>query len=649
MSGTSQKISEINPTVITLKKFEDFLKLQRKSNGDKLTDSTVNTYLNNLRTFWNTICLISEEEDLFKYMESTLNGKKSEVLLAAFKSYLRFRGFDEKKIKEISYEKVKKPNALNSKRFLQSHILSPNEISILFRSAKDIQIKALISAFYDSACRRDEIMSARFSQMTIMKSGKDSADIVDNIHAKLNIMGKGRKQRIVYFGKTTMFLIRTLWKDEKPKVNDYIFKFIQPNGVAYKDQSHQLYKIFKKMGQTLLHRNLSPHWFRDCVFEDTEILTSNGWKFHQDISKGDKIFTLNLKSDLIELLSIDYVSRYKVINENLVHLGGERADFLITSDHKNVLNVCRAHQKKFKRFDTWDGWKLLSYDKLKKLKSKRAIKIRSSGLKIEGKSIGKSKATILGWAISDGYLSKRDKCFIIGQSYSANKYKCDLIEKALIESGLTFSKKICKPQINKFNGQICQMCYFRIWTKSCNWFFDYVNLDKTPKYSILGLCGEELECIYNSLMLADGTRFQEYTCQDKRFVDFFFALCSLINKRCKFNFGTQSITKKVIFRTYVADKNESSIRMKDITRVKKTGVVWCPSTKNGTFICRRNGRMCITGNTKATHLASEGALVQYIQGYLGHDSVDQTMEYIKLSEIMGKKAFQGYSKDVSDL
>ena len=59
--------------------------------------------------------------------------------------------------------------------------------------------------------------------------------------------------------------------------------------------------------------------------------------------------------------------------------------------------------------------------------------------------------------------------------------------------------------------------------------------------------------------------------------------------------------------------------------------------------------MCITGNTKATHLASEGALVQYIQGYLGHDSVDQTMEYIKLSEIMGKKAFQGYSKDVSDL
>jgi integrase len=615
--------------------FKLFLDKHLKKNGDKLLPTTKERYTEWIKRFKTEL---DASENVIETMNKYIK-QGNIVMYASFVMYLKYKGFTRQEL--VNLERPP-PQAtfLTSVRKLQEQTLSRAELKILMETTKDLELRLIFSMLYDTAARRHEFMNIRFSHIEPIKEPKD------NIYAKVRIMGKGHKAREVYLGKVSFELLKEYAKGKKKR--DYVIRFIQPDGKEYKSQDHQLWKVTQKHCKPILGRNFHCHMFRHCVSEDTEVLTTDGWKHYNELNKTSNIFTLNMKSDEIQVLPLVNVNVFNV-DEELVHIKTVHIDSLVTKDHKNVLRIAKEKQetkeKQITRWTEWGNWELLSYGGLLQRKNKRLVKMRVSGYKNEGMSIGLTRASILGWVLSDGSIDKKYKFITISQSLTANPEKVEIIRKLLHESCMDYSECLSHGT-NKFNGKPSDMVTFRIPTYECKWILDFINIDRTPKWNILDLNGMELDAIYENMMLGDGSRDKEYAGQNIKRIDFIRVLCALTNRKSTLAIGKHNQTGMDKYRTYICYNDSEQLLDKHFSIVPYKGVVWCPSTKNGTFVCRRNGHIFITGNTALTHLADNGAPVEDISKYAGHSSVSTTMIYIHNSTFMGQRAFRNYSKPI---
>ncbi|KKL08955.1 hypothetical protein LCGC14_2570700, partial [marine sediment metagenome] len=208
-------------------------------------------------------------------------------------------------------------------------------------------------------------------------------------------------------------------------------------------------------------------------------------------------------------------------------------------------------------------------------------------------------------------------------------HKCKRLEKVLKNSGLVYSKHIQKPKINPFNpNKISKMVIFRILKNSCSWIFKFLNYDRTPKPSILRLNQKELKKVFDGIMLGDGVwNGSELTVQNPNILNFFRILCVLLGYRT-LQFFSALENKQ---RTYVTYKNTCNIIIsKHLKKIKYKGTIWCPHTKNGTFIAKRKGKIFITGNSFAAHFLMQGGDISDLKEFLGHKSIQSTMRYAGL-------------------
>ena len=75
----------------------------------------------------------------------------------------------------------------------------------------------------------------------------------------------------------------------------------------------------------------------ECVPRGTEIFTDNGWKEIQDMKIGDDIFTLNTKTNELEVQPIIRTTNKKY-NDDMIHIyNSSSLDMLVTKKHKIVL------------------------------------------------------------------------------------------------------------------------------------------------------------------------------------------------------------------------------------------------------------------------------------------------------------------------
>jgi len=399
-----------------------------------------------------------------------------------------------------------------------------------------------------------------------------------------------------------------------------------------------LQKSFKKYLKIALDReDLSFHGLRHCLSNDVEVLTKEGWKKRNKLKKGEFIYTLNLKDDKIETNPIKNIYQYPY-NKQINQIKTKYIDCLFTDEHKFIIRKRKKDMKRNKTF--WSEWKLLRFNDF----NTSQFKIRLSGLKKEGKSIGKERAFILGLILGDGSISpqrrtngeKSGKYSIsISQSLSANPKKVKKIRKCFVKSGLIYSERREKEKINQFSGKPYQMVYFRPFQKGIEWVFDWINKDRTPKWNILDLNGEELKEVYDAMMMCDGSRGTEYCGQDKKRIDFFITLCHLIGKRALKSKGVLNMGKnkgKEKSRVYVVKDNSCQVDKKDISKVKYKGIVWCPEVKNQTFIARRKNKIFVSGNSGITHYLTKKRWSSLeVQRFAGHSKIATTEIYTHIS------------------
>jgi len=311
-----------------------------------------------------------------------------------------------------------------------------------------------------------------------------------------------------------------------------------------------------------------------CVSEDTEILTENGWMRYNEIKEGDNVFSYNRFKRKVELDKIQEICKYDYDGE-LIKIGNRDLDMLLTPNHRvycleknNLINVKRADNlsEKIKipisaEFDEEDEPKKYSDDLIR----------------------------LVGWIVTEGNIKSKYAGISIYQNEGKNSEE---IEQLLTNLKIDYKKfKRRDNQIIFYIGKRKKnyRLLMRLSEKSI-WRLRYL-----PKY--------QLKLLFDVLIKADGCKRKDdgrlqYIQKDKEHIDNF----QYIALRLGYSCIVSKRKDKDIYQAYLTNRRFVGIRKtngrgKSIKRIKYKGIVWCPRTKNKTWVARRNGRVFITGNT----------------------------------------------------
>lgn len=599
-----------------LDKYIDFLLVR------ELAESTMKQYLIFFKLFpHNNI-----SQDI---IDKFVTDHKGSLPRAFVSSYLKFRKIKDLEIPEITGRK--------RKRFTKR--IAPEELEILRNGLYNYNYKwgLMFDLTYWGALRRMEITSITPNNFMWSEWGKDRSRPI-----KLIIYGKNNRERTVIIppqiAQAVRDYISPLLKNGEILMNQNIFRV----------SKQQWWQVVKNVSIATLGKRIKLHQIRHCVQESTHILTLEGWKHYSELKIGESVFSYNLNKNIIELQPLKEINVFDV-NDELIHLKNSYVDCIITPEHKCIIQICKHQQKDFIEKDIWRNWELTSIQNIINEKNKRNMKFKCSGITNENNSIGIEKAGLIGWILSDGYINIRGKnnnCpeVSISQSLTANKKKCDYILNLLNKGNIPYSVKFKEMKVVGFSNKKTTFMFLRLklggdynhrgnWI---DWLWEWINMDRTPKYKLLSLRQEELGELYKCMMMGDGTNRKdncnEYCGQNKKRIDFLRALCCLIGKRTNLGEGELTYFKtkgQKKYRTYISNKQEFQLKEKHITKKYYKGKVWCPNIENGTWIAKNNEKIFITGNTSASDFLDSGKFdLIDLQRYLGHEGINTTMIYL---------------------
>ncbi|RLC40260.1 MAG: ribonucleoside triphosphate reductase [Candidatus Nealsonbacteria bacterium] len=325
-----------------------------------------------------------------------------------------------------------------------------------------------------------------------------------------------------------------------------------------------------------------------CVSQDTEILTPEGWKTYDEVKKGDEIRTLNLETKEIENKKVKFVFKreYKGM---MYRLKNRIQDQLISPEHR----VLR------KKFDT-QKYVLEPIEKVLKLKSPIIIPIAGKNTNPEAE-ISDEQIKLMAWIISEGTVEHPGKhrcCYRISiyQSKIKNSKHYNEIINLLRHFKLKYSESIQK-------GLGDEVQRIRLDAESSRkihqWFGTRENVHFIPNY-LLNLSERQSRLFLKTYLKGDGTEDCKIASTDLELLDDLQHI--IVNAGYGFTVLKRkpTIGKKDIYILRIIRHPETYISK--IEKVNYKGIIWCPHTENGTIIARRKGKVFITGNCPFTNI-----------------------------------------------
>ena len=325
-----------------------------------------------------------------------------------------------------------------------------------------------------------------------------------------------------------------------------------------------------------------------CVSQDTEILTPEGWKAYDEVEKGDEIRTLNLETKEIENKKVKFVFKreYKGM---MYRLKNRIQDQLISPEHR----VLR------KKFNT-QKYVLEPIEKVLKLKSPIIIPIAGKNTNPEVE-ISDEQIKLMAWIISEGTVEHPGKhrcCYRISiyQSKIKNSKHYNEIINLLRHFKLKYSESIQK-------GLGDEVQRIRLDAESSRkihqWFGTRENVHFIPNY-LLNLSERQSRLFLETYLKGDGTEDCKIASTDLELLDDLQHI--IVNAGYGFTVLKRkpTIGKKDIYILRIIQHPETYISK--IEKVNYKGIIWCPHTENGTIIARRKGKVFITGNCPFTNI-----------------------------------------------
>lgn len=385
-------------------------------------------------------------------------------------------------------------------------------------------------------------------------------------------------------------------------------------------------EILPKLRKEIISRNGKLTIRPDCYDEETQILTSNGWKFFKSLTDTDKV------AQVLDDGSYEFITPQKITKQNYSgemhkfkdHHG--KVDLLVTPDHRMVINV----SGKDKIIYAKDIKKLYHYHKL----------YRSASAKNNHKELSNLDRLRIAFQADGSYCTKSNSS--IRFSFKKQR-KIDRLEKILQEENLQYKIYNLSDSRVEFNIKIDASKM----QKDFSWI-DISNLDKTWCVNFM----EELSH-WDSSIRNDG-RFK-FSSTNKEVID----VVEYIGVSAGYGVYTSKYidNRKEIFsdvyEVHVMKNNIVGGRSIVHTIQNYDGNVYCVTVPSGKILVKRNQSILVCGNS--------GSPVKIICGdleFTDYDSTDSNLpkfkslkqieEYLVEEEFSVEDGYRSNSDDSSE-
>jgi len=317
----------------------------------------------------------------------------------------------------------------------------------------------------------------------------------------------------------------------------------------------------------------------NCLDEQTEILTKNGWKKYNEIKKSDKVYSMNPKTFQLEVSNIKnlFIYNYK---GKMINYQNERINFCVTPNHKFLMTYNRPERNTLKLEEN-------TIDSIPD-RDDRYFFVGSEGYEGKFNQLTDNQIKLIGWIISEGHFEKCSKAISIYQ----NKGKeANEIEELLNQENLGYSKYIHKNN-NCINFRI-KAVYTSLYKQLLR------NKKELPNF-VFELSIQQKRLLIETMMKGDG-HWQSrnsgcYYSKSKELINQFQLLCILAG----WNVRTHKRIKNegIYYEGNIVKNPFKLFRYHAKKEIRYEGKIWCIENEYHNFLIRHNERIVLSGNSK---------------------------------------------------
>lgn len=344
---------------------------------------------------------------------------------------------------------------------------------------------------------------------------------------------------------------------------------------------------------------------RQCVDEETEALTTDGWRRYDQLYNGQLILTKNCNTGILEWQPIENINIYPDYQGDLYSFEGKTFSALTNGKHRWLCNHASKPGSKAE---------FLTTEELYNSKIVRPIHRTGEYNGNRKKVLDDDLVYLLGIILTDGHLRYyRDKTkprygkpwyALITQSKEKN---IPLIQSAIdkLDNRFTYIHKVYgKKHVWKFNKDFAD-------------YLDTIIPNKKLNMSLIhSLTKSQIRLLLDGMILGDGckhgTRILTSSIEQANLIQVLVVMAGyysniLINDNRGIHISNKIKRGKIITKniSYLVTIGESKYfhhrSTRGINHIKKLSnqkqLIWCPTVKNGTWVCRRKGKTYITGNS----------------------------------------------------
>ena len=389
------------------------------------------------------------------------------------------------------------------------------------------------------------------------------------------------------FSKKEIELVR-IFKLQRDDAKSYFETCIKPR----LDRSYKLYIAYNGDRAKEIKK-----W--QCISEDTEILSLDGWKKNGELKKGDSVFSFDIETNDIKDDIVSAIHEYKLNNETVVSICNYITDQLITTNHRALIKKCGKKNKLEGngRQRMWGKYQYMEASDLSKGAADYRIPV--SGFYDGDLSVGDDIAELIGWFLSDGCIPDKGVPYITQSKPITQKELIRLLNR-LGKDGLQYREWSRKKGKRKNGGDYFDEHRFYISRKDpiMKKIIDLIP-GRLPSNKLFRLKLSEKSRLLKGIFLGDGSRrpedneFSTVHEPRKEFQDWLQIMVHLSGHRC--------VTSKNGKYSNIAQKKTVDIYGKlHIRELKYTGKVWSVTTTRSNYIAKRNGKVFITGNSNVS-------------------------------------------------
>lgn len=346
----------------------------------------------------------------------------------------------------------------------------------------------------------------------------------------------------------------------------------------------------------------------DCLDSETEVLTPNGWKNHETIKTETNVYSLNKKTQKMELTQIEKIINREVNeNEKMIWLKSQHINIRVTENHE-------FHVKKYwgaRRSKTTDYQTIKAKDLEKQ--NNFILPLAAEYDDFPGLPLTNDEIRFIAWCITDTHITKKGSLQITQSEVKFHERIRNLIKRL----GFDFTERLRKPSKGSYQTKNSAYTFYIPKGNHTGKYArkGYIHLEKYLDKKISPLLHqmtkEQFLVFWEELMYGNGTGFLGnksgwLCCTYKEQSD---AFCQMAVLRGLSVSSNEELTKNnyTYYLVSIRNKNSITINPKDIRATKiipekptNNEKVWCVTNKNSTLVTRRKGKIAIIGNCAIT-------------------------------------------------